>query len=275
MLVNGIAYGSRGWYYNVGLLDPRSGKVRFVIEDGGNASYSPGGHLLFTRGDVLLAVPFDLNRLGTSASPVPILSGLLTRFTTEPAQFQLADNGTLLYMAGARTFSARRLAIVDAAGNLKPWSDERRAFLLEPRVSRDGRRFACVITNAQGIDEIWVSDLERPALRRVVAIPDADCDFVALTPDGEWIAFARTGRDEKDGVYVERADGQGSPRRVVKLPDPSANVFPQCWTPDGASLVVAEITGGRSCGEKSVNPTSLEVKLMLPIRLPRTGIEIA
>src|ERR1700682_1460478 len=32
------------------------------------------------------------------------------------------------------------------------------------------------------------------------------------------------------------------------------------------------ITGGRSGGGKSVNPTSLEVKLMLPIRLPRTGI---
>ena len=30
-------------------------------------------------------------------------------------------------------------------------------------------------------------------------------------------------------------------------------------------------TGGRSCGGKSVKPTSLEVKLMLPIRLPRTG----
>ena len=34
------------------------------------------------------------------------------------------------------------------------------------------------------------------------------------------------------------------------------------------------ITGGRSCGGKSVNPTSLDVKLMLPMRLPRTGIAI-
>ena len=33
-------------------------------------------------------------------------------------------------------------------------------------------------------------------------------------------------------------------------------------------------TGGRSCGGKSVNPASLDVKLMLPIRLPRTGIAI-
>src|SRR6266404_8622144 len=34
-------------------------------------------------------------------------------------------------------------------------------------------------------------------------------------------------------------------------------------------------TGGQSCRGKLVSPTSLESKLMLPIRLPRMGIEIA
>ena len=35
------------------------------------------------------------------------------------------------------------------------------------------------------------------------------------------------------------------------------------------------ITGGRSWGGKSVKPTSLEVKLMLAIKLPRTGTLIS
>jgi hypothetical protein len=35
------------------------------------------------------------------------------------------------------------------------------------------------------------------------------------------------------------------------------------------------ITGGLSCGGKSVKPTSFAVRLILPIRLPKTGIEIA
>ena len=34
-------------------------------------------------------------------------------------------------------------------------------------------------------------------------------------------------------------------------------------------------TGGRSDRGKSVRPTSLDVKLMLPIRLPRIGILIS
>ena len=33
-------------------------------------------------------------------------------------------------------------------------------------------------------------------------------------------------------------------------------------------------TGGLFCGGKSVNPNSLDVKLKLPIKLPRTGIAI-
>jgi len=41
---------------------------------------------------------------------------------------------------------------------------------------------------------------------------------------------------------------------------------------DGGSLVIA---GGRSWGGKSVKSTSFEVKLMLPIKLPRTGILIS
>src|SRR5262249_50254612 len=54
ILMNGVSYGSRGWYYRVAVLDLKSGKVKFVLDDGGNAKYSPSGHLLFTRGDVLL-----------------------------------------------------------------------------------------------------------------------------------------------------------------------------------------------------------------------------
>ena len=68
ILLNGVSYGSRGWYYQTGLLNPKTGKVRFLLDDGGNAVYSPTGHLLFARGDVLLAVPFDL---GDRPSPEP------------------------------------------------------------------------------------------------------------------------------------------------------------------------------------------------------------
>jgi eukaryotic-like serine/threonine-protein kinase len=246
VLMNGISYGSRGWYYRIALLDPRTGKVRFLLDDGGNAVYSPTGHLLFTRGDALLAAPFDLGRLALKGPPAPILSGLWTRLAVEPAGFSLGDNGTLMYRPGGAVRAERRLALMDAAGNVKPWSEERRQFTGEPAFSRDGRRFATIITNAQGIDEDWVSDVDRPALRRVVAVPDADCEVGALSPDGQALAYARIGRDNKDGVYVQRTDGQGEPKRVIKPPTPATLVFAAGWSPDGTQFLSIVAADGRS-----------------------------
>jgi len=246
VLMNGVSYGSRGWYYRIALLEPKSGKVRFLLDDGGNAVYSPTGHLLFTRGDALLAAPFDLGRLALTGPPVPIVSGLWTRFIVEPAAFDLAENGTLMYRPGGAVRTERRLAMVDANGRVEPWSQERRPYGAEPAMSRDGRRFVVVITNAQGIDEIWVSDFDRPALRRVVAVPDADCDLGCMSPDGQAFAYARNGRDEKDGVYLQRTDGQGAPRRIIIPANPSAFPFPLDWSPDGSALLSTETIEGRA-----------------------------
>jgi Tol biopolymer transport system component len=172
------------------------------------------------------------------------MSGLRTRFNVEPAQFWLASNGTLIYSPGGAFRNERRLAIVDASGNVRPWSDERHAFGGAPSATRDGRRLAAVITNAQGIDEIWISDMDRPALRRVVAVPDADCDLGAISPDGQWIAFTRNGRDSSDGVYIQRSDGQSEARRVYRPPSPDAAMNCTMWTPDGGSLLGFVTSGG-------------------------------
>jgi hypothetical protein len=220
--------------------------VRFLLDDGGNAQYSPTGHLVFTRGDALLAAPFDLGRLALKGPPVPIMSGLMTRLAAEPANFEMSGNGTLGYRPGGTLLTERKLVLVDASGTVKPWSDERRAYGGDPVVSRDGRRFAITITNAQGIDENWVSDLDRPGLRKVVAVPDADCDVGAISPDGETLAFARIGRDDQDGVYLERTDGQGQPQRITKPVTPSRQVFPSGWSPDGTAFLSGETIDGRT-----------------------------
>jgi len=113
-------------------------------------------------------------------------------------------------------------------------------------LSKDGRRFAIIISNAQGIDECWVSDVDRPALRRVVAVPDADCDVGAMTPDGQWVAYQRTGRDEKDGIYLQRTDGQGEPKLAIKNPSENEVVSPVGWAPDGSALLFTAAVGGRA-----------------------------
>ncbi len=246
ILLNGISYGSKGWYYRIGLLDPKTGKVRFLLDDGGNAVYSPTGHLLFARGDALLAAPFDLGRLALTGPAVPIMNGLLTRLSVEPALFDLADNGTLMFRPGGILMAEHRLAIADPSGVVKPWLDERRAFNQIPRLSRDGRRFTTTITNAQGIDEVWLSEFDHPALRRVVAVADADCDNGPMTPDGQAFTFSRNGRDAQDGVYLQRVDGAVPPRRIVTPASASSAVQPSAWSPDGSAFLSTEVVDGRA-----------------------------
>jgi hypothetical protein len=44
------------YHVDVAVLDLGSGQVRILVRDAGSPAYSPTGHLLFTRGDALLAV---------------------------------------------------------------------------------------------------------------------------------------------------------------------------------------------------------------------------
>ena len=51
-----------------------TGDYRVVLEGGTNPRYSPSGHLLYARAGSLLAVPFDLDELRVTGTPVPVLA---------------------------------------------------------------------------------------------------------------------------------------------------------------------------------------------------------
>jgi len=49
---------------------------KLLIEGGYDARYVPSGHLLFARTGVLMAVPFDLERLEVQGEPQVVLEGV-------------------------------------------------------------------------------------------------------------------------------------------------------------------------------------------------------
>jgi hypothetical protein len=171
--VNVVSYDTRGWHVSVGVMDVKSGKVKVVEEDGGTARYSRTGRLLFARGDAVLAAPFDPGRLEVRGTPVAVWSGLSTPFTFTPGGFALTDNGALFYQPG-QLGGDRELAFLDAAGKLETWPPEKRAVEGQLEPSPGGRRVACSIAYARGIDEIWVSDPASPGFRRLGTDPNAD-----------------------------------------------------------------------------------------------------
>ncbi len=239
-LVHVVAYDSRGWHFSVGVMDLRTGKVKIIEEEGGNARYSPTGHLVFARGDAILAAPFDLGRLEPRGAPVAVWSGLSAQFTFTPSIFNLTRDGSLFYRPG-QLGGERSLAILDASGKLEPWSTERRAVDNAPEISPDGRRFACTIANPRGIDEIWTSSLDSPGFQRLGTDPDADAASYVWSPDGGRIAYLRLGKDGKDGIYVQDAEG-GEARNIFQ----HDNYAPISWQPDGSAMIIAKRGGERA-----------------------------
>jgi hypothetical protein len=195
------------------VFDLKTARVTFLFDDGGNPAYSRTGHIVFTRGDTLLAVPFDAKSLTLTGTPVPLSNGIRTEYAFQPARFDLSSDGVLIYQSGGRTAEGRRLGVVDASGNVTPISDERRAFQIVHADPSGGRRFVAAVTNGQGIDELFAGRLEEEGLRRVFAVPDADVFTPVIARDGRTLAFGRRGRNAEDGFYVKDLDDAAPPRR--------------------------------------------------------------
>jgi len=237
-LLNAVSYEGGRWQHGVGILDLRSGKTRILLRDGGYAAYSPTGHLVFTRGSTLLAVPFDLKSLEIRGEPVAIAEGLRTDTSSEQGLFSLSGNGTLVYQLGGLVGFRRHLIVVDGQGRVSDWTRDRSAHNGTPSVSPDGHRVAYALTNAKGLDEIWISERGGASKRRVAAMQGADCAWPVLSPDGKQIAFLRLGYDRDDGVYVQAVDG-GTPTRICRSSGDTLYFVPTSWSPDSRDLLAA------------------------------------
>jgi hypothetical protein len=77
-----------------------SGQPRVLIEGGSAAKYSQSGHLLFGRGNKLMAVPFDLKQLAVTGPAVAMLEGVSDDPALGSVRFALSNQGTLAYVAG-------------------------------------------------------------------------------------------------------------------------------------------------------------------------------
>ncbi|HEY6866591.1 MAG TPA: protein kinase, partial [Candidatus Eisenbacteria bacterium] len=237
-------YSERGWREEVGVLDLDRRRLVMLGQEGGNAVLARDGTLLFSRGDVLLAAPFDRRGFRLLAPPVPVASGLWANFSYTPGYFRVDREGTFAYLPGRAAGDERRIGVVDAKGQLRTLAAEPRPYQGWPSMAADGHTFAVSATNAQGIDEIWVGDVDRASLRRAVSWASADCATQWLSRDGRSIAYARNGRDSLDGVYVADIASGGNGRRVVTPESPGVVYRVEDWLPDGSGLILTRREAG-------------------------------
>jgi len=188
-----------------------TGERKVLLRDAADARYVPTGHLVFLRRGVLYAVPFDVERLETQGTEVPVLDAVAQALTagdegdtTGAGQFAVAATGTLAWLPGPVTpYEASALVMVDRNGQVSPLPAPVRSYGPALRVSSDGRRLAVMI---QTLTEagLWLYDLGRGTLTPLTG--DGECFYPVWSPDGQRLAFNWL-KDGRRSLAVQPADG--------------------------------------------------------------------
>ena len=212
------------------------GPIKMIVQDLDNgyreevgegimAAYSPSGHILHNRSDLvdeLWALPFSLDQLRATGEAFRVAVG--SRGAT------VADDDTLVYVDGLGT-GRRQFVRLDRGGNEIGVVGES---VFAPRhlnLSPDGNAIAAEATIMSDQD-VFVWDVASGASTRLPAPYSETVN--TWSPTGTDIAFA----SQRDGVYttrVRKADGSGD---VESFLEPAPKGVPSDWSGDGRFVLV-------------------------------------
>ncbi len=183
------------------------GSEKVLLTDAADARYVSDGHILFVRRGKLMAVPFDLDRLELSGSPVAVVDDVMQAANMSNSiadsgagQFAVALEGTLVYVTGGlQPVAPSELVWVDrATGSPQPVGAPQGPFG-GPRLSPDGQRIL-MFSGATGNDDgnrLWVYDLVRRT-------------HTAVTPQHERVLWGLWSPDGQQVVFEKLEAGRGT-----------------------------------------------------------------
>jgi Tol biopolymer transport system component len=214
-----------------------------LVSGGSDARYVSTGHLVYARGGVLFAVPFDLRHLAVTGGPVPVVEGVKRspNGTFDTAHLSLSRTGSLVFIPGPVTTSGGQsdLALIDRTGTVQPLKLPPAAYEY-PRLSPDGKRIA--VGSDDGKEAIvWIDDVSgTTAIRRLTL---GGRNRVPIwSADGEHVAF-QSDREGDLAIWWQRADGTTGAERLTKPDDKDTAHEPESWSPDGKTLLFSVAKG--------------------------------
>ena len=184
--------------------------------------YSPSGHLLFLRGNTLLAQAFNRDRLELSGDAFPIAERVAGGRT---APFSVSDNGTLAFLGGLNP--DYRLTWFDRTGTRQPSAPA--AAYNNVALSPDGR---FVAFDRGSPSDVWFLDLDRSVPTKLTSDRATD-EGAVWSPDGQTIAFS-SNRGGVNGLYERTVGGADADRLLLRGDLP---MLPSDWSRDGKYLI--------------------------------------
>ncbi len=228
----------------LGTLDSKEKKRLLSAES--NADYAAPGYIVFHRAASLFAQPFDARKLALSGEPVHVADDVSSSSANGRANFDVSQNGSLLYYQGTSGPSGRGRIMgpvvqwgwvdrtgrpVDSAGEPGPYGDM--------DVSPDGKLIAVTKQDAgtPGAD-IWVIDWQRAGVATRLTLDPADDINPVWSPDGKRIAFTTYRKGNADIYVAENGTGQG---KETPLLESANDEIVEDWSKDGK--YIAYLTG--------------------------------
>jgi serine/threonine-protein kinase len=203
-----------------------------VLPGGSQGKYLRTGHLVYVAEGRLYAVPFDAERFETRGTPVVVLPSLLST-PAGAADFDVADDGTLVYVAGDQLAGDQRelMWVRRDTGGREPLGAPLRGYVYA-RPSPDATR---VLLDARDQDsDIWVWDVQRRKATNLTRHPAVD-RFPLWMPGGREFLFVSDRDNGRSAIYRQAADGTGTARRLTEPSTEQQTV--NAVTADGKELI--------------------------------------
>jgi serine/threonine-protein kinase len=234
----------------IGIVDLRTGALKLIVqipaitdEFGLQARFVAPNRLIYraamepgAEAPALRVVGFDVGRLETVDQSVAVEESVFVSPFGGFADFDVAENGTLVYVASSARPNARRLVWVTREGREELIDLPERAYTY-PNFSPDGRQVAFDIRDQE--NDAWIWNLGGNTLRRLTFDRGFN-QYVVWAHDQRHLVYTLSVASVAGAVnriYWQSPDGRGQPEVLTERP---ALLAPYGFSKDDRHLIFRE-----------------------------------
>ncbi|MGH9794017.1 MAG: hypothetical protein ACRD5G_04515, partial [Candidatus Acidiferrales bacterium] len=229
----GFGGAAEGTGIKIGALDGTPPKP--LVAAASNAVYA-SGHILFARESVLMAQPFDPDKLELTGEAFAIVEQIQYDPSFSRGVFSASENGVLVYQTGQANVGTR-LTWFDRSGKQVGVLGEP-ALYIDLRISPNRSKVAVTASDPRiGPPDVWIYEVARGLRTRFTFDPGVESHPV-WSPDATRLAYRASNKGVPD-LYQKSLAGAGHEEPLLES---KIAKFPHSWSSDGRFLAY-EVTG--------------------------------